>query len=1108
MRYQIPKDKNIREKEQINMVLAAGDHEAAKIQDALMFVAEYTDNHERYEASPQESYRALHKVYTELQLGAPVSADEMFPQEDRSKENFQAELDKLWRVLELHSLLKKPNLAETYQKYQEDTDAYDARLREEEQRERNDPNRADKTSTFVYIDPKSPYYPFVSGTVYMELQSGIEKMKKQPSVPSLKDDVRQLLSAVELHYIRRGTNGNVLPMTQDEYKEVTGLYEKCMEDLNRFPKSQKKKSEYKALYSLLDQNLRELRSLSSEELPPLAEVIHGAKKPVIHLQDTENNTVGKAMSSRETVEYIDENGKLRQGFFTPEKPVTPKKKDVKELLDRYSEEHPQYAHYFKKLKQEPKLYGRLQSVAYQERVDPDAGILMNYFVRAGWIDAKDKNQDFCEIFCGLAKEVEKIRNMHAIYEENQIRVNDLTAKRSSAMSDVASALGFPDLLVKSRQVTVKRGDTEVQGVMMDAAGPDTVDPSKLGKKHPFYNMDASEFNKKEVLKSLADLQILDYLCGNTDRHSQNYFLKMDFSDPKKPKLLGVQGIDNDDSFGAIEDGGTMQLATRDNLKLITEKMALAIAGMKPEKLKEILKPYEFSEDQVTAAQVRLVNLQSLLYQHNKRGGSKIIDGKLENQPGTICIAADDGNCWNHLTLDALIPEEIETESGKKVIPNNIFYTMDSHRGDLLAYQNAMKEHPGLKPSTSPLDDGAVDKPIAYNDHGIKGLDYEKLQTLQENDKAILSDIRALFDAHGGLDRENRTAEFTTMSRALNRYIRTYENLERILRGEEEDNIINPEPAAENKKESKEKKLKDCMKSLEEARTNLGQSADRYCRKKYASFLKGDNRERYDIAKKLQKTIQNPSDSVKFYQSSMKIQEQHKNTMAGKTDFQMAAFLSEQIVSKMKLALRNNLNQLNESDPVRVKGLNALKAHERLWNYSRSEVADNIVSMKRGDANDEKYKKELISFKLMQYKIRQKKAEKPDSQKLCADVEAIRDYIAAREDKEIARIEAIKDKLEYNQEMSEQLGNNPKALKKLEKIRKDSENLEKMKQTAETHKERERKLKGQIQDMLDHKETITPHKVCIMLDRVYKNEQVIAKQHQPVKDKEKQANIKK
>lgn len=1106
MRYQIPKEKNIREKEQLNMVLAAGDHEAARIQNALMFVADYADNRERYEASPQESYRALHKIYTELELDVPVSADEMFPEKDRSKKNFQAELEKLWRVLALHSMLKEPNLAETYRKYQENTDYYDEKLQEEEQRELRAPRQAKETSAFVYINPKSPYYPFVSGTAYMELQAGFEKMKRQPSVPDFQDDAKKLLSAVQLHYIRRGTNGNVLPMTQDEYKEVTGLYKKCMENLNQFPKSEKKKTGYKTLYSLLDQNLRELQGLSSDELPPLAEVIHGAKKPVIHLQDTENNTVGKAMSSRETVEYIDENGKLRQGFFTPEKPVTQKKKDVKELLDRYSEKYPQYAHYFKKLKQEPKLYGRLQSVAYQDRVDRDAGILMNYFVRAKWIDAKDKNQDFCEIFCGLAKEIEKIRNVHAIYEDNQIRVNDLTAKRSSAMSDVASALGFSDLLVKSRQVTVKRGDTEVQGVMMDAAGPDTVDPSKLGKKHPFYNMDASEFNKKEVLKSLADLQILDYLCGNTDRHSHNYFLKMDFSDPKKPKLLGVQGIDNDDSFGAIEDGGVMQLATKDNLKLITEKMALAIAGMKPEKLKEILKPYEFSEDQVTAAQVRLVNLQSLLYQHNKRGGSKIIDGKLENQPGTICIAADDGNCWNHLTLDALIPEEIETESGKKVIPNNIFYTMDSHRSDLLAYQDVMEKHPGLKPSTSPLYDGAVDKPIAYNDHGIKAFDYEKLQTLQESDKAILSDIRALFDAHGGQDTANRTAEFTTMSRDLNRYIRTYERLESFLRGEEDD-IINPEPNAKDAKENKDKALKVFMKSLEDARRNLGQSADRYCRKKYAAFLKGDNRERYDIAKKLQKTLQDPSDSVKFYQSSMKIQEQHKETMKAKTDFQMAAFVSEQIGSKMKLTLRNNLNQLNESDPVRVKGLNALKAQERLWNYSRSEVADNIVSMKRGDANDEEYKRELTSFKIMQYKIRQKKAEKPDQQKLCADVEAIRDYIAAREDKETARIEAIKDKLEYNQEISEQLGNNPKNLKKLERNRKESEKLEKMKQTAETHKGQAKKLKEQIQDMLDHKETITPRKVRIMLDQIYKNEQVIAKQHQPEKNKVKQSNLK-
>ncbi len=1085
MRYQIPKEKNILEQEQRSMVLAAGDHEAARIQKALMFVADYAGNGERYEASPQESYRALHEIYTELELGENASVDEMFPEKDRSKDNFQAELEKLWRVLELHSLLQEPNLSDTYRQYQEETEYCDDRLRQEEQRELRAPHQKLETSTFVRINSNSPYYPFVSGTAYMELQESFGKIEKQPSAPTFSDDAKKLLSALQLHYIRRGANGNVLPMTGDEYKEVTGLYKKCMEDLDQFPKSEKKKSEYKVLHSLLDQNLRELQSLSSGELPPLAEAIHGAKGSVIHLQDTENNTVGKAMSSRETVEYIDEHGKLRQGLFTPEKPVASWKKEAKEFLNRLSEEHPQYAHYFKKLKDDPKLYSKLRSVAHWERKNPESELLQYYFSRANWIDRKDKTEDFYKIFRELAGGIEKIRNTSAIYAETQIQVNDLTAKRSSAMSDVANALGFPDLLVKSRQVTVKRGDKEVPGTMMDIAGPDTVDPLNIGRRHPFYNMDASEFDKKEVLKSLADLQILDYLCGNTDRHSHNYFLKMDFSDPKKPKLLGVQGIDNDDSFGSIEDGGVIQLAKRENLKLITSEMSQAIAGMRPEKLEEILKPYAFSEDQVIAAQVRLLSLQKMIDKQLRQGRTVISDGKLVNQKGAIYIASNE-DMWKHISLDTLIPEGIETEAGKKEIPNNIFYSMDSHRDDLLEYQAAMKGSSGLRPRVSALYDGAVEKPMSYNDHGIKKFDYEKLQELQVSDKAILSNVRELFDAHGGLDTANRTAEFTTMSRSLNRYIRTFEQLDGILRGEE-DNIINPEPNAKNAKESKDKKLKECMNALEEARKNLGQSVDQYCRKKYASFLKGDNRERYDIAKKLQKTLKDPSDSAKFYQSSMKLQEQHKKMMDSKTDFQLAAFMSEQIGSQMKLALRNNLNQLIESDPVRVKGIRTLKAQERLWNYSQSVVSDNMLSMKRIEGNDENAQKERTSFKLMQYKIRQKNAEKPDLQQLYADMETVRDYIGARMQKGTDRIEEIEVKL-------------------LSKPR-NAQKLTEKKQAAEELLAQDTKLKELIQDMLDHKETITPRGVRSMLDKVYKNELQIAKKYQPTKNKEQKANLK-
>ena len=53
-------------------------------------------------------------------------------------------------------------------------------------------------------------------------------------------------------------------------------------------------------------------------------------------------------------------------------------------------------------------------------------------------------------------------------------------------------------------------------------------------------------------KSLADLQVLDNLLGQVDRHTQNHMLQSD----KQGRAIGVTGIDNDFSFGMNKIGAS------------------------------------------------------------------------------------------------------------------------------------------------------------------------------------------------------------------------------------------------------------------------------------------------------------------------------------------------------------------------------------------------------------------------------------------------------------------------------------------------------------------------------------------------------------------------
>lgn len=63
-----------------------------------------------------------------------------------------------------------------------------------------------------------------------------------------------------------------------------------------------------------------------------------------------------------------------------------------------------------------------------------------------------------------------------------------------------------------------------------------------------FEYDESVFNNAPGLKSLVDIQILDFVCMNIDRHLGNMMFQFEGEGTKNPRFVGVQGIDNDLSF--------------------------------------------------------------------------------------------------------------------------------------------------------------------------------------------------------------------------------------------------------------------------------------------------------------------------------------------------------------------------------------------------------------------------------------------------------------------------------------------------------------------------------------------------------------------------------
>lgn len=116
------------------------------------------------------------------------------------------------------------------------------------------------------------------------------------------------------------------------------------------------------------------------------------------------------------------------------------------------------------------------------------------------------------------------------------------SRRNVATSRMASLLGLEELIAKSQTVDITDEATGrlIRGNLMDQA-------------EGIEYADASEdmINGKvtsSFLRDVTNLQVLDVLCGQLDRHGGNMMYKVE-----NGNITGVQGIDNDAAFGTNVD---------------------------------------------------------------------------------------------------------------------------------------------------------------------------------------------------------------------------------------------------------------------------------------------------------------------------------------------------------------------------------------------------------------------------------------------------------------------------------------------------------------------------------------------------------------------------
>ena len=182
--------------------------------------------------------------------------------------------------------------------------------------------------------------------------------------------------------------------------------------------------------------------------------------------------------------------------------------------------------------------------------------LMNKGSKAGEEDYKsvsDKGKPALKFF--TRRYVQLFTTIEALLDRMELKdkggkVN--MSRRNVATSRMASLLGLKDLIAESQTVEIldeATGKTIRGNLMNQAEGKEYDDVKNLLKER---NITSS------FLRELTNLQVLDMLCGQVDRHAHNMMYKVD-----NGKITGIQGIDNDGAFGLNIDASSVSKGGKD-----------------------------------------------------------------------------------------------------------------------------------------------------------------------------------------------------------------------------------------------------------------------------------------------------------------------------------------------------------------------------------------------------------------------------------------------------------------------------------------------------------------------------------------------------------------
>ena len=447
----------------------------------------------------------------------------------------------------------------------------------------------------------------------------IKDAENSPHAKDYQDVCKKLKKLVE---ISKNLKNNSRKMTPDQYKTLTESYEKVkaacdgyFQKQNEFSDFEKKRAEiFQDIATVLEKDIAVLKSCDPKAPISLSEVWEKSRTHRIILNKDKLETVGGALSSRKPIRLNDG----RKGFFTP---INTYNQDAK-----WTEKLKTYEDTFGGISEECK--GKLDLLKHDEafqiavsrciwkkpvtkdkRNDPEVNQrVLNLACELGMGKSEDEvkalfseKPQLYDSMIDFMNSVIGIAGQQRIMAISGIKKGDTISTRNCAMTDVAKMLGCQKLLANSTKMTVVIGDEEIQGVFMETAeGSDT---HRIKKDDLLLRAKPSSFGSVNGIQQVLDLQVLDFICGNTDRHTANMCYKFKKINSKDVMFTGIQGIDNDCAFGRVKpspDKPIMKLVNPQDMKYITQTMFKKLKSFDKNALELKLAHYNFSNEEIEA----------------------------------------------------------------------------------------------------------------------------------------------------------------------------------------------------------------------------------------------------------------------------------------------------------------------------------------------------------------------------------------------------------------------------------------------------------------------------------------------------------------------------